>query len=155
MRHSVFLVIVVILAGCQPAIEQSDTNVLELLTELDQQQLPNAKWKLTSDTLQLSFCRSRTNEALLAASEELNRWRLVAEASAFPRQRREGLEALATFARDFNIYLYQEWGTVSSQNYRIAYRSDETAPNVFNALARIGRDRSICFSSLDQSLNPE
>lgn len=154
MRLFVF-VLIFFLLGCQPATEQTDTAVLAQLTELDQQQLPNAQWQLTADTLQLSFCRSRTNEALLAAADELNRWRLVAEASAFPRQRQEGLEALATFARDYNIYLYQEWGTVSSQLYRIAHRSDETAPNVFNALARIGRDRAICFSSLDQSMSPE
>lgn len=154
MRCSIF-VLILVLAGCQPAAEPEDKSTQTLLTELDQQQLPTAQWQLTVDTLQLSFCRSRTNEALLASSEELNRWRLVAEASAFPRQRQEGIEALATFARDYDIYLYQEWGTASSQLYRIAYRTNEAAPNVFNALARIGRDRSICFSSLDQSMSPE
>lgn len=155
MRGLFILLLSLLLNGCQPAPESVAESTIEQLIVLDQQQLPNAEWQLTVDTLQLSFCRSRTNEALLAASEELNRWRLVAESSAFPRQRREGLEALAKFAREYNIYLYQEWGTVSSQLYRIAYRQNEAVPNVFNALARIGRDRDICFSSLDQSMSPE
>ena len=142
-----------LLSGCQPAddAERLTNQELALVQTLDQQQLPNQDWALSSAVIQLSFCRNRVNDALLAEGEELNRWRLVGERSAFPRQRQEGLEQLAELYHDHGVLLWQQWGTVSSQLYRIVYPSRYSEPNVFNALASLGRDEKICFSSLDAS----
>lgn len=139
------------MAACVPP-PAKDAAAEATLAEVDRLQLPNRDWQLSSATLQLSFCRNRVNSALLAEPGDLNRWRLTGEASAFPDYRAEGLAQLANLYHDHNVLLYQEWGTQSSQFYRIAYPAGTTAPSVFDALARLGRDEAVCFSAVDDSL---
>ena len=117
--------------------------------EIDRQQLPSGGWTLSNSVIQLSFCRDRINTALLAEREELSRWRLVGEASVFPPSRDEGLQQLAALYVKHDVLLYQLSGNFGSQLYQIAYRSNEPEPNIFNAFAKIGRDATICYSSLD------
>lgn len=122
---------------------------LQQVREIDRQQLPSGRWALSNSVIQLSFCRDRVNTALLAEREELSRWRLVGEASAFPPGRDEGLQQLAELYVKHDVLLYQLSGNFGSQLYQLAYRPNEPEPNIFNAFAKIGRDASICYSSLD------
>ncbi len=142
------------LLACQPeAAPDAEELALseELISTIDRLQLPDENWQLTSSVIQLSFCRNRINDALLAESEELNRWRLVGEPSVFPTAREQGLKQLAGLHHEYGYVLWQQWGTVSSQLYRLAYPRGASEPSVFNALAALGRDESICYSALDAS----
>ncbi|MDX1705823.1 hypothetical protein [Pseudidiomarina sp.] len=144
------LIILLSLAGCQPATEDATANpALQTVRQIDLSLLPNDQWELSSGVLQLSFCRDRINDALLAEREELRRWRVVGEVTAMPSRRIEGLEILADFYKEYDVLLWQLSGTVSSQFYRVAVPADQNGGNVFNALARIGRDRRVCFSALE------
>lgn len=147
LRRSLIFASLVVLAGCNPhaGIDDAEQPVLQI----DQLQLPTGNWALTSSAIQLSFCRDRTNEALMAEQDELNRWRLVGEQSAFPQNRREGLEQLVELYQAHGVLLYQLSGNFGAQWYRIAYRPNQPEPNVIEAFAKIGRDSRICFSSLD------
>ncbi|MFC0444368.1 hypothetical protein ACFOD1_03560 [Pseudidiomarina halophila] len=135
-----------LLVACAPAATP-DPNALERVQRIDLLQLPNADWQLSKGSLQLSFCRNRINDALLATAEELNRWRLVQQSSAFPESRERGLAELAALYDEHNVLLWQEWGTVSSQSYRIVVQQGAT-PSLLDALARLGRDERICFSEI-------
>lgn len=139
------------LSACTPQ-PANDASAAALIAEIDLLQLPNRDWQVSAATLQLSFCRNRVNTALLAEPGDLNRWRLTGEVSAFPDYRAEGLNQVANLYHEHGVLLYQEWGTQSSQFYRIAYPYGETEPSVFDALARLGRDDTICFSALDNTL---
>lgn len=122
---------------------------LQQVRDIDRQQLPSAGWALSNSVIQLSFCRDRINTALLAEREELSRWRLVGEATAFPPGRDEGLQQLAELYEKHGVLLYQLSGNFGSQVYQLAYRPNRPEPNIFNAFAKIGRDTAICYSSLD------
>lgn len=135
------------LVACVPAATP-DPNALERVQRIDLLQLPNADWQLSAGSLQLSFCRNRINDALLATPDELNRWRLVQQPSAFPATRERGLVELADLYSEHDVLLWQEWGTVSSQSYRIVARQGTEPPSLLNALARLGRDERICFSEI-------
>lgn len=143
---------VAVLAGCEPTVsEVENRRALQQVQKLDLLQLPNTQWSLSSESIQLSFCRNRYNESLQAERGDLNRWRLVGDVSAFPDYRQEGLELLGELANDYDVLLWQQWGTFSSGLYRVAYRRGGSAPNIFNIMARIGRDERVCYSQLDQN----
>lgn len=156
-KHKAPLVVVTaflvgVLSGCEPTPSQPEHRQAQRdIQKLDLLQLPNTQWSLSSESIQLSFCRNRYNESLQAERGDLNRWRLVGDVSAFPEYRQEGLELLGDLASDYDVLLYQQWGTFSSGLYRVAYRRGNSAPNIFNIMARIGRDERVCYSQLDQS----
>lgn len=139
------------LTACSPPPVAEGAPALDVVSAVNLQNLPNRDWQLSEGRLQLSFCRNKINDALLAESEDLNRWRLVQEASALPERRTLGLQQLAAIYQDYEILLWQEWGTVSSQSYRIATPVGSAAPSLNDALARLGRDDAICYSALDSS----
>ncbi|MDN7124658.1 hypothetical protein J6I90_07180 [Pseudidiomarina sp. 1APP75-32.1] len=139
-----------LLVGCSPATV-SDDSALQRVQQVNLMHLPNADWKVSEGTLQLSFCRNKINDALLATEEDLNRWRLVQEPSALPQRRQRGLAELAALYSEHGVLLWQEWGTVSSQSYRVATAREKPMPSLLDALARLGRDKRICFSALDSS----
>lgn len=140
-----------LLAACSPPPVAENAGALEVVAEVNLRNLPNRDWQLSDGTLQLSFCRNKINDALLAEAEDLNRWRLVQEPSALPERRQLGLQQLAAIYQDYSILLWQEWGTVSSQSYRLAAPAGAPTPSLIDALARLGRDEAICFSALDSS----
>ncbi|OZB05889.1 MAG: hypothetical protein B7X54_04035 [Idiomarina sp. 34-48-12] len=147
LHQSLLLTSFFVLVGCGPKTGMDDAE--QPVFQIDQLQLPTGNWALTSSAIQLSFCRDRTNEALMAEQDELNRWRLVGEQSAFPQNRREGLQQLVELYQAHDVLLYQLSGNFGAQWYRIAYRPNQPEPNVIEAFAKIGRDSRICFSSLD------
>lgn len=139
---------VTLLAGCSPP-QSNSTSTPSKVAELDLQLLPNQQWQLSNERIQLSFCRNRTNEALLADAAELRLWRLSGEITAFPDYRAEGLAALAEIFAEHDVLLWQESGTVSSQLYRLASPQDAEARSLFSAVARLNRDSSICYVAVD------
>lgn len=146
----VVLLASIALSACSPEPAEPEAELrLQQVQEIDRQQLPTGQWALSSSVMQLSFCRDRINTALLAERDELNRWRLVGEASSFPPGRAEGLRQLAALYLKHDVLLYQLSGNFGSQLYQLAYRPNEPEPNIIQAFAKIGRDASICHSSLD------
>ncbi len=139
------------LVACSPPPVAEDAAALDVVAQVNLQNLPNRDWQLSEGTLQLSFCRNKINDALLAEAEDLNRWRLVQEPSALPERRQLGLQQLASLYQKYDVLLWQEWGTVSSQGYRLAAPIDAIEPSLIDALARLGRDDAICFSALDST----
>lgn len=140
--------------ACQPASQATDSAELALIQALDLSPLPNPQWGLAEGVLQLSFCRNSSNDALLAEADELRRWRLVGEASAMPPRRQDGLLLLAEFYQQYGVLLWQQSGTVSSQFYRLVVPQGQAQQaRIYDALARLGRDRRICFSAVDQGNN--
>ncbi|WP_417665615.1 hypothetical protein [Pseudidiomarina sp.] len=139
-----------LLSGCEPrATDDSLDEATQRVHEIDTLQLPTGNWALSNSIIQLSFCRDRINQALMAEQDELNRWRLVGDISVFPSNRAEGLQQLIAIYKEHGVLLYQVSGNFGSQIFRIAYRPNQPEPNIFNAFAKIGRDDSICYSSLD------
>lgn len=137
--------------GCGPATERIDSTEQELVNAIDKSLLPNQQWAFADGVLQLSFCRDRINDALMAEAEELRTWRLIGESTAFPARRHEGLALLAEFHQQYEVLLWQQSGTVSSQFYRLVVpQGQQRNASIFNALAKVGRDRRICFSAVDQ-----
>ncbi|CAB0149494.1 hypothetical protein PSI9734_00059 [Pseudidiomarina piscicola] len=139
-----------VVAACTPA-SVSDSSALTRVQDINLQPLPNNDWQLSDGSIQLSFCRNRLNDALLATAEDLNRWRLVQEPSALPKQRQRGLAELAALYSEHGVLLWQEWGTVSSQSYRIVSARKSESPSLIDALARLGRDPRICYSAIDSA----
>lgn len=140
-----------LLLACQPAAEAPQSPEAELIQALDLSLLPNQQWAFADGVLQLSFCRDRINDALMAEVDELRTWRLIGEASAFPPRRPEGLALLSEFYQDYEVLLWQQSGTVSAQFYRLVVpQGQQRNASIFNALAKVGRDRRICFSAVDQ-----
>ncbi|WP_417688147.1 hypothetical protein [Pseudidiomarina sp.] len=140
-----------LLSACSPPPVAEGAAAFDVVAEINLQNLPSRDWQLSAGTLQLSFCRNKINDALLAEAEDLNRWRLVQEASALPERRTLGLQQLAAIYQEHNVLLWQEWGTVSSQSYRLAAPADAPEPSLIDALARLGRDDAICYSAIDSS----
>ncbi|EKE83884.1 hypothetical protein [Idiomarina xiamenensis] len=119
---------------------------------LDARLLPNDEWQLSSQHIQLSFCRDRINEALLAEADELRRWRVVEQVTAFPPYRHEGLAELARFEQQYGLLLWQLSGNVSSQRYALvtaAAQPQASASDVFAALTTLSRDDAICYSAVE------
>lgn len=139
---------VTLLSACSPP-ESTSTTAPTKVAELDLQVLPNQHWQLSSERIQLSFCRNRTNEALLAEAAELRLWRLSGEITAFPDYRAEGLAALGEIFAEHDVLLWQESGTVSSQLYRLASPQDAQTRSLFSAVARLNRASSICYVAVD------
>ncbi|MEX1221890.1 MAG: hypothetical protein WEA82_07255 [Idiomarina sp.] len=141
-----------VLGGCSPPQNAANSTNVEAenrAAELDLQILPNQQWQLSRESIQLSFCRNRTNEALLADTAELRLWRLSGEITAFPDYRAEGLEALQRVFAEHDVLLWQESGSVSSQLYRLV--SPEGAPqrSLFSAIARLNRDSRLCYVAIN------
>ncbi|RUO65766.1 hypothetical protein SAMN06297229_0783 [Pseudidiomarina planktonica] len=137
-----------LLLGCSPQ-QSSESSVAagaeNRVAELDLQILPNQQWQLSRESIQLSFCRNRTNEALLADSAELRLWRLSGEITAFPDYRAEGLEALQRLFAEHDVMLWQESGTVSSQLYRLVSPEGAKQRSLFAAIASLNRDSRLCY----------
>ncbi|SDB21341.1 hypothetical protein SAMN02927930_00868 [Pseudidiomarina indica] len=147
-RFALILLVGLLLGACRPSLTDS-TDHLHTITTLDQQQLPAGRWALSESVIQLGFCRDRINAALLAEEDELRRWRLIGDNSAFPKHRQEGLEQLAYFYQQYQVRLYQLHGNFGAQWFRVAYLSHEPEPNIFDIFAKLGRDEHVCFSSLE------
>lgn len=146
----IWLVTVMLLSGCGAEHETPEQQQrLTQVRDIDRQQLPSGSWAISNSIIQLSFCRDRINTALLAERDELSRWRLVGEQSVFPPGRDEGLQQLAELYLKHDVLLYQVSGNFGSQIYHLAYRPNQPEPNIINAFAKIGRDTSVCYSSLD------
>ncbi len=140
-----------LLWACEPVTESADSNDIALIQALDLSLLPDQQWAFADGVLQLSFCRDRINDALMAEADELRRWRVIGEVTAFPARRHEGLALLAEFQQQYDVILWQQSGTVSSQFYRLVVpQGQQRNASIFNALASVGRDRRICFSAVDQ-----
>lgn len=151
LRSGLVALFSITLWACQPATDSADSSEQALINALDVSALPNQQWAFADGVLQLSFCRDRINDALMAEAEELRTWRLIGEATAFPPQRHEGLALLAEFHQQYDVLLWQQSGTVSSQFYRLVVpQGQQRNASIFNALASVGRDRRICFSAVDQ-----
>lgn len=122
------------------------------MSVLDKQQLPNDDWRISKAVIELSFCRSRTNEALLASEMELNGWRLGGDASSFPPYRPEGLTALQRILSDESFLLWQRDGNVSAQRYYIVLPASaskgDVAEQVFPAVATLAAAPEICHSAV-------
>lgn len=146
-------VVAVLLVGCsEPASNQ--LTVAEV-KGLDQQLLPNDNWQLSRATIELSFCRDRVNEALLASEAELRGWRLTGEPTAFPPYRSTGLEALAEVRAQTNVLLWQRQGNVSAQRYAVVNPASASrgavADSVFPALVKLSSLPQICHAAVDDS----
>jgi hypothetical protein len=122
---------------------------------LDEQLLPNADWQLSKATVELSFCRDRINEALLASKAELRRWRLSRESTAFPPYRQEGLGTLSTLFEETDILLWQVEGNVSAQRYHVVkpvgVSKGELADAVFPAVVAFSSMAEVCHAAVDDS----
>lgn len=151
LRVNIVAVLCILLWGCEPAADRVASSEQALVDAIDMSLLPNQQWAFADGVLQLSFCRDRINDALMAEAEELRTWRLIGEVTAFPARRHEGLELLAEFHQQYQVLLWQQSGTVSSQFYRLVVpQGQQRNASIFNALASVGRDRRICFSAVDQ-----
>ncbi|RUO79753.1 hypothetical protein CWI84_08960 [Idiomarina tyrosinivorans] len=141
------------LSACQPAAERQTTSEFDQVTRLDMRQLPNQQWQLSHAAIEISFCRDRINEALLAEPGELNRWRLLGEPSAFPPYRQEGLEKLAQLYQQQQLLLWQVAGTVSAQRYHLvapaSWSKGAVADAVYPAVASLGQRDDICHIKVE------
>ncbi|RUO67239.1 hypothetical protein [Idiomarina ramblicola] len=122
---------------------------------LDEQLLPNADWQLSQATIELSFCRDRINEALLASKSELRGWRLSGESTAFPPYREEGLDTLSKLFEKTDVLLWQVEGNVSAQRYHVAKPENvskgEVADAVFPAVVALSSMPQVCHAAVDDS----
>jgi hypothetical protein len=151
LRFSLVALVSCLLWACEPANERTETAQQALVNTIDMSLLPNQQWAFADGVLQISFCRDRINDALMAEAEELRTWRAIGEVTAFPARRHEGLALLAEFHQQYEVLLWQQSGTVSSQFYRLVVpQGQQRSASIFNALASVGRDRRICFSAVDQ-----
>lgn len=141
------------MSGCSPQPEVLEDNQLGTsMQRLDLQSLPNDKWRISDAVIELSFCRNRVNEALLASEMELNNWRLTGDVTAFPPYRKEGLAQLEEVLAGQSFLLWQTDGSVSAQRYRLvmpasASRGD-VAEQVFPAVATLASQRLICHTAV-------
>lgn len=140
-----------VLSACVPQGPEVPSSAYDVVHAVNMESLPNQQWQLSDGVIQLSFCRNRVNEALMATEEELRRWRYAQDESSLPKQRQEGVQHLAYLYLEHDVMLWQVWGTFSSQLYRVAAPADADAPSIHHALAALGRDPSVCYSSLDSS----
>ncbi|MEC7644098.1 hypothetical protein [Idiomarina sp.] len=142
-----------LLSACSPSTSSS-TAQDNPIAQLDLKQLPNAEWRLSRAVIEVSFCRDRTNEALLASESELNGWRLTGDVSAFPPYREEGLKALYEVVGEQPFILYQVDGSVSASRYRLAMPASKSAgavaEQVFPAVATLAGSERVCLSAVDE-----
>mgnify|MGYP001262535882 CR=1 FL=1 len=142
-----------LLSACSPSTSSSVTHD-NPIAQLDLVQLPNAEWRLSRAVIEVSFCRDRTNEALLASSSELNGWRLTGDVSAFPPYREEGIDALNEVLGEQPFILYQIDGSVSASRYRLAMPASKSAgavaEQVFPAVAILAASERVCLSAVDE-----
>ena len=154
MKNWVFaLVALLALVGC----EQQTTNTLKEseIMSLDQQLLPNSEWQLSRSVIELSFCRDRVNEDLLASESELRGWRGSGEPTAFPPYRDEGLEKLAELLSDQKRLLWQKEGNIIAQRYHVAMPANvskgELEDAVFPLVAFLSSSEQVCHVAVDDS----
>ncbi|MFD2632430.1 hypothetical protein [Idiomarina piscisalsi] len=157
MKNWVFaLVALLVLVGCK----QQTTNTLKEgeIISLDQQVLPNSEWQLSRSVIELSFCRDRVNEDLLASESELRGWRGSGEPTAFPPYREEGLEKLAELLSKQPMtgqptLLWQKDGNVSAQRYHVAMPANvskgELEDAVFPLVAFLSSSDQVCHVAVD------
>ena len=143
----------VVLTACSPSSSRTIAQN-NPIAQLDLKQLPNAEWLLSRAVIEVSFCRDRTNEALLASESELNGWRLTGDISAFPPYRQEGLNALNEVMGEQPFILYQIDGSVSASRYRLAMPASKSAgavaEQVFPAVATLAGSERVCLSAVDE-----
>jgi|TARA_B100000700_G_scaffold34466_1_gene33356 hypothetical protein len=143
----------VVLTACSPSSSRTVAQN-NPIAQLDLKQLPNAEWRLSRAVIEVSFCRDRTNEALLASESELNGWRLTGDISAFPPYRQEGLNALNEVMGEQPFILYQIDGSVSASRYRLAMPASKSAgavaEQVFPAVATLAGSERVCLSAVDE-----
>jgi|TARA_B100000929_G_scaffold288251_1_gene276366 hypothetical protein len=143
----------VVLTACSPSSSRTIAQN-NPIAQLDLKQLPNAEWRLSRAVIEVSFCRDRTNEALLASESELNGWRLTGDISAFPPYRQEGLNALNEVMGEQPFILYQIDGSVSASRYRLAMPASKSAgavaEQVFPAVATLAGSERVCLSAVDE-----
>ncbi len=122
---------------------------------LDEQLLPNNNWQLSRATIELSFCRNRINEALLASEAELRGWRLSGESTAFPPHRSEGVNALSKLFKQTDVLLWQAEGNVSAQRYHLVKPAKaskgEVVDAVFPAVVSLSAIDEVCHAAVDDS----
>ncbi len=122
---------------------------------LDEQLLPNDNWQLSRATIELSFCRNRINEALLASEAELRGWRLSGESTAFPPHRSEGINALSKVFKQTDVLLWQTEGNVSAQRYHLVKPAKaskgEVVDAVFPAVVSLSAIDEVCHAAVDDS----
>lgn len=122
---------------------------------LDTQLLPNANWQISRASIELSFCRDRINEALLASKAELRRWRLTGESTAFPPHREEGVIALAKVFDETDVMLWQREGNVSAQRYYVVKPASASkgavTDSVFPAVVKLSSLPQVCHAAVDDS----
>tara|TARA_R100000935_G_C2819716_1_gene159119 strand:+ start:1127 stop:1603 length:477 start_codon:yes stop_codon:yes gene_type:complete len=122
---------------------------------LDEQLLPNNNWQLSRATIELSFCRNRINEALLASEAELRGWRLSGESTAFPPHRSEGVNALSKLFKQTDVLLWQAEGNVSAQRYHLVKPAKaskgEVVDAVFPAVVSLSATDEVCHAAVDDS----
>ncbi|AAV81893.1 UNVERIFIED_ORG: hypothetical protein DFO82_0909 [Idiomarina abyssalis] len=122
---------------------------------LDEQLLPNNNWQLSRATIELSFCRNRINEALLASEAELRGWRLSGESTAFPPHRSEGINALSKLFKQTDVLLWQAEGNVSAQRYHLVKPAKaskgEVVDAVFPAVVSLSAIDEVCHAAVDDS----
>lgn len=159
MKSGLFaLMALLALVGCEP----QKTNTLKEgeIISLDQQLLPNSEWQISRSVIELSFCRDRVNEDLLASESELRGWRGSGEPTAFPPYRDEGLEKLAELLSNQPMsgqptLLWQKDGNVSAQRYHVAMPASaskgELADAVFPMVAFLSSSDQICHVAVDDS----
>lgn len=144
-----------VLTACQPQPapqQDSDQGLQTTMQKLDTQLLPNEQWRLSRAVIELSFCRSRTNEALLASEMELNGWRLTGQVTAFPPYRKEGLQALQKILADQPFLLWQRDGSISAQRYYLVlpaqHSRGDVAEQLFPAVATLAAADEICHTAV-------
>jgi len=153
LKLSGLLIAAILLAtACQPASAPAESGLDTSMQKLDRQLLPNEEWQLSQQVIELSFCRNRTNEALLASEMELNGWRLTGEQSAFPPYRKEGLVALQQILAGESYLLWQRDGNVSAQRYYLVLPAEQSKGDVseqlFPAVARLAAAPEICHTAV-------
>lgn len=164
MKSGLFVLMALLaLVGCEP----QKTNTLKEgeIISLDQQLLPNSEWQISRSVIELSFCRDRVNEDLLASESELRGWRGSGEPTAFPPYRDEGLEKLAELLSNQSVsdqpmsgqptLLWQKDGNVSAQRYHVAMPASaskgELADAVFPMVAFLSSSDQVCHVAVDDS----
>lgn len=154
MKNWVFaLVALLVLVGC----EKQQTNTLKEgeIISLDQQLLPNRNWQISQSIIELSFCRDRVNEDLLASESELRGWRGSGEPTSFPPYRDDGLEKLAELVAEQRALLWQKNGNVSAQRYHVVMPANvskgELEDAVFPLVAFLSSSEQVCHVAVDDS----
>ncbi|WP_404402127.1 hypothetical protein LG288_03620 [Idiomarina seosinensis] len=149
------LVSLLTLTACQPPSapqQDSEQGLQTSMQTLDTQMLPNEQWQLSRAIIELSFCRNRTNEALLASEMELNGWRVTGQQTAFPPYRKEGLQALQQILADQPFLLWQRDGNVSAQRYYLVMPAEQSrgdvAEQLFPAVATLAAAKQICHTAV-------